>query len=65
MEINSLLFCMFQSVFRIRFGFNADPEPAFYHSEDADPDPGSKPMQIYADPYPGQTFRSQKLGFDM
>jgi hypothetical protein len=40
-KINSLLFCTFQSVFRIRIGFNADPEPTFYLSADADPDPGA------------------------
>ncbi len=58
---------MFQSVLRIRIGFNADPELAFYFSKDADadPDPGAKPMRIHADPDPGQTLRSQKLDFDM
>jgi hypothetical protein len=56
---------MFLSVFQIRFGFNADPEPAFYLSADADPDPGAKPMRIHADPDPNQTLRSQKLDFDI
>ncbi len=45
------------AVFRIRIGFNADPDPAFYL--DADPDPGS---QINADPDLdfGQPLPSQK-----
>ncbi len=50
---------------RIRTGFNADPEPAFYLSTYADPDPGAKLLQIHADPDPGQTLRSQKLDFDI
>jgi hypothetical protein len=45
-------------VLRIRIGFNADLDPAFYFN--ADPDPGS---QTNADPDPGQTFMSQKVKF--
>jgi hypothetical protein len=33
----------------IRIGFNADPDPAFYHSADPDPDPRSQ-TYAYADP---------------
>ena len=43
-----------QTVFRIRIGFNADPDPAFYLN--ADPDPGS---QTNADP--GHTLPLQKV----
>jgi hypothetical protein len=56
---------MFQSVLRIRIGFNANPDLASYFSVDADADPGAKPMRIHADPDPGQTLRSQKLDFDI
>jgi hypothetical protein len=38
------------TVFRIRIGFNADPDPAFYLNADPDPDPG-------------QTLPSQKVKF--
>ncbi len=41
-----------RAVFRIRIGFNADPDPAFYLNADPDPDPGS---QTNADPDPRQT----------
>jgi hypothetical protein len=37
-------------VFRIRIGFNADPDPAFYLN--ADPDPGSR-TRANPDPGPG------------
>ncbi len=46
----------------IRFGFNADPDKAFYLN--ANPDPGS---QTNADPdlvpNPGKTFKSKKVEF--
>ncbi len=50
---------------RIR-GFNADPDPDPTFYLNADPDPGSQPMMIHADPDsdPGQTLLSQKLDFD-
>ncbi len=58
------------SVFRIRSGFIADPDPgkdlAFYLSVNPDPDPeGAKPRWIHADPDPdpGQTMLLQKVGF--
>ncbi len=49
-----------KAVFRIRTGFSADPNPAFYL--DPDPDPAS---QTNAEPNsdPGQTLKSQKFGF--
>ncbi len=46
---------LYRPVFRIRIGFSADPDPAFYLN-------GS---QTNADPDPGQTLLSQKVGFDM
>jgi hypothetical protein len=39
-----------QTVLLFRIGFNADSDPAFYLN--ADPDPGSRPMRIQADPDP-------------
>jgi hypothetical protein len=46
---------------RIRIGFSADPDPAFYLN--ADQDPGSQTNAgIYADPDPGQALLSQKVG---
>ncbi len=52
------------TVFRIRTGFNADPDPGFYLNADPDPDPGN---QSNADPDPvpgvGKNFPSQKVGF--
>jgi hypothetical protein len=52
---------MLKSELWIRIGFNADPDPAFCLN--ADPDPGAKLKRIRADPYPGQTFKSQKVEF--
>ncbi len=53
-------------MFRIRIGFNADPDPAFYLNADPDPDPDPG-SQINADPDPdpdpGETLPSQKVGF--
>jgi hypothetical protein len=43
----------------IRFGFNADPDTAFYL--DTDPDPRAKLMRINADPDPGKV-RLQHVG---
>jgi hypothetical protein len=41
--------------------FNAELDPAFfYRNADPDPDPGT---QTNADPYPGQTWLSQKVEF--
>jgi hypothetical protein len=50
------------AVFRIRIGFNADPDPVFYLN--ADPDPGNQ-TNADPDPDPGQTLPSQKVGFIM
>ncbi len=54
-------------MFRIRIGFNADPdpEPAFYLNVVPDPDPGSQTNADPEDPDhdPGQTLPSQKVGF--
>ncbi len=44
-------------------GLNADPDPAFDLNSDPDPEPGAKPMQIHADPEPGQTLMSKKAEF--
>jgi hypothetical protein len=60
------LFCLevlYQySVFRVRIGFNADPDPAFYLNADPALDPGSQTIHVYPDT--GQTFpTSQKVGF--
>jgi hypothetical protein len=45
-------------VLRIRIGFNADPDPAFYLNADPDTDSGSINNP---DPDPGQPLPSQKL----
>jgi hypothetical protein len=54
----------FFAVLRIRIGFKADPDPAFYLNADpdSDPDPVS---QTNADPDPdlGQTLKAQKFEF--
>jgi hypothetical protein len=51
------------AVFRIRIGFNANPDsdPAFYLNADPDPDPDPE-SQTNADPDsdPGQSLPSQK-----
>jgi hypothetical protein len=47
----------------IILGFIVDPDPAFYLNAEPDPDPGSKPMRINADPDPGQTLPHKILGF--
>jgi hypothetical protein len=58
-----------ETVLRIRFGFPADPDPAYYLNmdPDTDPNPGSQttkpPMMIQADPNPDKTFKSQKCSF--
>jgi hypothetical protein len=49
-------------MFRIRIGFNADPDPAFYLIADPDPDQGSG-SKINPDPVSGQTLPSQNVGF--
>jgi hypothetical protein len=59
------LFCLVvlsqYSVFRIRIGFNADPDPAFYLNADPALDPGSQTIHVDLDP--GQTLpTSQKVG---
>jgi hypothetical protein len=46
-------------MFRIRTGFIADPDPAFYLN--ADPNQEAKSLRIHADPDPGQPL--QKVGF--
>jgi hypothetical protein len=50
------------AVFRIRIGFNADPDPdpVFYFN--ADPDPGNQ-TNADPDPDPGQPLPSHKVGF--
>ncbi len=51
-----------QAVFRIRIGFNADPDPAFYLNAEPDPDPdlGSQ-TNADSDPDPGH----KNLGFEI
>jgi hypothetical protein len=53
----------FNSVFRIRIGFNVvrDP-PAFYLNAGPDRDPGSQ-TSVDSDPDPAQILPSQKVGF--
>jgi hypothetical protein len=55
-QLNSVL--LYFSVLRVRIGFNADPDPAFYLI--TDPDPGSK---TNADPDACQTIKSQKVQY--
>jgi hypothetical protein len=51
------------AVFRIRTGFNADPDPTFTSMRIRTK--GAKPVWIHADPDPdpGQTLPSRKVGF--
>ncbi len=42
----------------IRIGFNADPDPAFYHNAEPENQINADP-----DPDPGQTLKSQKVEF--
>jgi hypothetical protein len=50
------------SLWILAIGFNADPDPAFCLK--ADPDPGSLTnADPNPDPYPGQSFKSQKAEF--
>jgi hypothetical protein len=59
----------FFAVLLICIGFSAnlepDPDPAFYLNADPDtnPDPGSQTNAVNADPNPGSTLASQKIGF--
>jgi hypothetical protein len=53
--------CFFVTMLRIRIGFNADPDRAFYVNADPDPDTGSH-TNADPDPDPGQTLSSQKVG---
>jgi hypothetical protein len=54
-----------QPVLCNRIGFNAGPDlPSFLLQCDPDPDPGSQGTDN-ADPDPGQTVKSQKVGFFM
>jgi hypothetical protein len=39
------------------------PDPPFYLIADPDKDSGSQPVRIHADPNPGQTLPSLKVGF--
>jgi hypothetical protein len=50
-------------VFRIRFCFNADPDPAFTTMRVQIRIQGAKPTRINADPDPGQTFAVTKSSF--
>ncbi len=47
---------------RIRIDFIAEPNPAFYPNARPDPDQREQPVWIRADPDPGQTLPSQKVG---
>ncbi len=50
MVIAKAIFEIMFNWLRIRVGFNANPDPAFYVNADLYPDLGSLPMRIHADP---------------